>query len=303
MKTCVKCNFENSDDSKFCEECGSQEFTPNEQSGEVIIGDNSAVSTGEIVSGGKNNTTNTTNTDNSTTTNISHGATAEDMASILKVVMQENSNIIKQVLEHQQQTQQSNQSNQTEQPQQSASAEAKGEAKPKDETKDEPNEYELVARNLFESIINVVGKIEHIGTPDKSYYLKRYHYILWIAATTFIFFMAAATAINALWIVLLASLGMVVYSIFKRFKGSGAEPKRELFDKLNDEYLSNRSTVTKTFGNDVEFLKVSDDHMTKLVSKFTDAEKKAAKDAKITTGVICGILLVVGYFIVSIAVG
>ncbi len=310
MKKCAKCSYENSDESKFCEDCGAQEFTPiaSEAAEGVAIGDNSAISAGELVSGGKNNTTNTNTTttsttnDNSSTTHISHGASAEDMASILKVVMQENSNIIKQVLEHQQQAA----------PQQSVAEEKQstsemvGNLSPNSSggvaAKDDSGEYDLVMENLVNSVVSLIGRMEALKAPDRSYFLRKYYFVMWVAATIFFFFMAAATAISLLWIAVLASLAMSIFTAFRRFKSSEAEPKRVEMDGYLKEFAEIRSTIVSAIGEDNDFVRLSDTEIGKIKRHFEASERNAMSGARTTALLVCGGLIALGWLVVKIVI-
>lgn len=309
MKKCAKCSYENSDESKFCEDCGAQEFTPiaSEVAEGVAIGDNSAISAGELVSGGKNNTTNNTTTtnDNSSTTHISHGASAEDMASILKVVMQENSNIIKQVLEHQQQAA-PQQSVAEESEKKQSTSEMVGNLSPNSSggvaSKDDSGEYDLVMENLVNSVMSLIGRVEALKAPDRGYFLRKYYFVMWIVATIFLFFMAASTAISVLWIAVLASLVMSLFTAFRRFKSSEAEPKRVEMDGYLKEFAEIRSTIVSAIGEDNDFVRLSDAEIGKIKRRFEAGERNAMKGARRTTLLVCGGLIVLGWLIVKIVI-
>lgn len=347
-KKCIKCGYENSVDSLFCEDCGAR-FAPSAEgldssatpersvSSESVVnpekpmsvggGSNSAVLADDIVSGGKNNTstvddhststiddhsistveshsTSTIDDHSSTVSNtsITNGMTATDLQSILSVVMDANMNTVKQVLESQQAMQQ-DQSQSGGRGNTSNKGQGGSTQGGVDKADDEYNEYQLVAANLQTSILGVNERMTNIKAPEMSYYMRDYHFIIWIAASIFIFFLAAATAINILWFALLGALGMVVFSLIKRFKGKEAEPKRVKFDEASEKYKSIRSTVVSAFGENNAIITIGDNLIDEATEKFEAAERKAMKDAKVTTAIICGAMFAVGYLVVSIVIG
>ncbi len=320
MKRCLNadCGVANCDEDKYCVNCGGSEFEAiaEEQEGSqgINIGKD-AVATGEFISGGKNNTTHNTthntsssetvNNSTSTTTNV--GASGDDITNIIKTMMQENSKVIQQVLEHKQQVVQVVEPTvQEQQGELKCELETQQQTKAEQEvTKEEPeySEVDLIAINYCKSFVKLREKLYALPLPQSSFYMRRYYYVMWIAASVFCFISAAATGIGILWIALLGSLAMVGLSLYNKSKSGGEqEPCREKLNVMLREYDGMKRVIELALDDDHEIVVESREEIERLQERFEAADAKAAKGAKSTAVMVSVALVGLAILITTIAV-
>ncbi len=334
MKVCVKCNKKVQDADLFCEHCGASEFTTEAevapsaestavpQSSAPTMGDANAIADSEIITGGKNNTTNTDNSvvDNSVTsetTNVTQsttvndsstinntGASASDMNDLVKMMMKESRETMMQMMQMQNDKEKnSNSSSNDDDSNNDSKDNSKGNSKngeraTKGDVK-QKGEYELVIENYLRTINNSLNRANKIMVPSKTYYMRRYRYAIWITATIFCFMITAATAISLLWITVLGTLAMSIFSTINRFKQSEESAYVSEFELCKKQYLEIKEMLVPICGSDHSIFIDAEGHFKKIGDNIATTVSKAKNGAKTTTAIICVVIFAAAYIISS----